>query len=180
MKSIPLILFLAYLIYGCGNSRMVENTSYQKLQAENDSLKAWATQHYSEAEQPVFISLTFQKNDAEQAMNFYVDMFDNSEIISVQRWGKGGPAREGTIMQAVFVLNGQKVMVSDSPPIHEWDFTPAASIYVECENEEELERTFSKLSENGAIAMPLGNYGFSQKFGWVIDQFGVSWQVNLH
>ncbi|MEX0966595.1 MAG: VOC family protein [Bacteroidia bacterium] len=124
-------------------------------------------------------SLTFQKGDAEQAMNFYVSLFDNSKIINIQRWGKDGPGKEGSIMQATFELNGQIFMCSDSPPVHDWDFTPAVSNYVECTNEAEIKRLFSKLSENGAVAMPLDNYGFSQNFGWVIDQFGVSWQLNL-
>ena len=66
-----------------------------------------------------------------------------------------------------------------APPIHDWDFTPAVSNYVECEDESELERLFTKLSENGKVMMPLNNYGFSQKFGFVEDKFGVSWQLNL-
>lgn len=132
-----------------------------------------------EKEQKIITSLTFQKNDAEQAMNLYVSLFDNSKVIHIQRWEKEGPGKEGTIMQAIFELNGQRFMCSDSPPIHNWDFTPAVSNFVECKDEEELQRIFSKLSENGTVAMPLNNYGFSQKFGWVIDQFGVSWQLNL-
>ncbi len=124
-------------------------------------------------------SLTFQDNNAENAMNFYVELFDNSKIINVQRWGKEGPVEEGRIMQATFELDGNLFMCSDSPPVHDWNFTPAVSNYLECENESELNRLFSKLSENGKVTMPLNNYGFSQKFGWVIDQFGVSWQLNL-
>lgn len=131
------------------------------------------------SQQQILTSLTFQKNDAEKAMNLYVRIFDNSKIISIARWGAEGPGKEGTIMQAIFELNGKRFMCSDSPPVHNWDFTPAVSNYVECQNEEELERIFSQLSENGTVAMPLDNYGFSQKFGWVIDQFGVSWQLNL-
>lgn len=123
--------------------------------------------------------LTFQENNAEQAMNFYVELFDNSKIIDLRRWGKDGPGKEGTIMQAAFELDGKKFMCSDSPPIHDWTFTPAVSNYIECEDEDEIERLYSKLSENGDVAMPLDSYGFSQKFGWVIDRFGVSWQLNL-
>jgi predicted 3-demethylubiquinone-9 3-methyltransferase (glyoxalase superfamily) len=63
-------------------------------------------------------------------------------------------------------------MCSDSPPVHNWDFTPAVSIFVECKDEEELQRLYSKLSENGQVAMPLDNYGFSQKFGWVLTGLG--------
>lgn len=125
-------------------------------------------------------SLTFQDMNAENAMNFYVEIFDNSKVIDVQRWGKEGPVEEGKIMQARFELDGNLFMCSDSPPVHDWDFTPAVSNYIECENESELERLFSRLSENGTVTMPLNNYGFSQKFAWVIDQFGVSWQLNLN
>ena len=109
----------------------------------------------------------------------YVNLFENSKIVDIQRWGAEGPGKEGTIMRAVFELDGQTFLCSDSPPIHDWDFTPAVSNYVECDDEEEIERLYSKLSDNGQVAMPLNDYGFSQKFGWVIDRFGVSWQLNL-
>lgn len=82
-------------------------------------------------------------------------------------------------MQGIFELDGNLFMCSDSPPVHDWDFTPAVSNYVNCKNDSEIERLFSKLSENGTVAMPLNNYGFSQKFAWVIDPYGVSWQLNL-
>lgn len=137
------------------------------------------TESKSDGVQQIITSLTFQKEDAEQAMNFYISLFDNSKIINLQRWGKEGPGKEGTIMQATFELNGQKFMCSDSPPVHNWDFTPAVSNFVECKDEEELEKLFTKLSEGGFVAMPLDKYSFSQKFGWVVDRFGVSWQLNL-
>lgn len=129
--------------------------------------------------QQITTFFTFQKNNAEQAMNFYVELFDNSKIINVQRWGKDGPVEEGKIMRATFKLNGDLFMCSDSPPVHDWDFTPAVSNYIECENERGLINLFEKLSKNGKIMMPLDNYGFSQKFGFVEDRFGVSWQLNL-
>ena len=124
--------------------------------------------------------LTFQKEDAEEAMNFYVSLFDNSKILDLKRWEKGAPGKEGTIMHATFTLNGKLFMCSDSPPIHEWDFTPAVSNFIECVDETQMEYLFTKLSENGMVMMPLGNYGFSQKFGFVEDRFGVSWQLNLN
>ncbi len=127
----------------------------------------------------IITSLTFQNNKAEEAMNFYIGLFDTARILTIKRWGKEAPVEEGKIMQATFELEGRLFMCSDSPPVHDWDFTPAVSNYIECDNENELERLFSKLSENGTIAMPLNNYGFSQKFGWVIDPFGISWQLNL-
>ena len=128
---------------------------------------------------PFTTSLTFQKGNAEAAMNFYVGLFDNASITKVQRWPAGGPVEEGKIMQATFDLDGNLFMCSDSPAVHDWDFSPAVSTYLECENEAELDGLFEKLSENGDVKMPPNNYGFSQKFGWVTDQFGVSWQLNL-
>lgn len=161
MKVLILMLCTAFLAFGCSSSKLA------------------TTENENTEKHRVLTSLTFQKNDAEQAMNFYVSLFEDAEIIDIERWEAEGPAKEGTIMQAVFELNGHRFMVSDSPPIHNWDFTPAVATYIECENEAEIERLFSKLSEKGEVAMPLDNYGFSQKFGWVIDQFGVSWQLNL-
>ncbi|MEO0896850.1 MAG: VOC family protein [Bacteroidota bacterium] len=127
----------------------------------------------------IYTFLTFQKEDAEQAMNLYIELFDNSEIVDLKRWGKEAPGKEGTIMQATFTLNGKLFMCSDSPPVHEWDFTPAVSNFVICEDENQQKTLFSRLSEEGKVMMPLGNYGFSQQFGWVEDKFGISWQLNL-
>jgi len=62
---------------------------------------------------------------------------------------------------------------------HGFTFTPSISIFVDCENTTELEEAFKQLSEGGEVLMPLDNYGFSTKFGWVNDRFKVSWQLNL-
>ena len=161
MKKTIQILILALITISCSDFKADKNeiVETEKLQ--------------------ISTFLTFQKNNAEQAMNFYVELFDNSKVINIQRWGKDGPVEEGRIMHATFNLNGNQFMCSDSPPVHNWDFSPAVSNFIECKNEIELERLFSKLSENGNVTMPLNNYGFSQRFGWVIDQFGVSWQLNL-
>jgi len=123
--------------------------------------------------------LTFQENNAEEAMNFYIGLFDNSRITDVQRYGKGGPAKEGSVMIARFELDGKPFLCSDTYVKHEWTFTPAISLYLECKTDGELETLFHKLAENGRIYMPLDNYGFSRKFGWVGDKFGVTWQLNF-
>jgi predicted 3-demethylubiquinone-9 3-methyltransferase (glyoxalase superfamily) len=70
-------------------------------------------------------------------------------------------------------------MCSDSPVKHGFSFTPSSSTFVDFDSTSELERVFSVLSEGGQVLMPLGNYGFSEKFGWLNDKFGVSWQLNL-
>ncbi len=182
MKKIISILTVSSLIFlSCTDSNEIKNSlvKVEKLQLENDSLKNTLLKNRTIMKNQIKTFLTFQDNNAEQAMNFYVELFDKSKIVNVQRWGKEGPVEEGKIMHATFNLNGREFMCSDSPPIHEWSFTPAVSNYIDCKNENELVRLFSKLSENGKIMMPLDNYGFSQKFGFVEDQFGVSWQLNL-
>jgi predicted 3-demethylubiquinone-9 3-methyltransferase (glyoxalase superfamily) len=130
-------------------------------------------------EKQITTFLTFQENNAEEAMNFYITLFDNSKITELHRHASGGPAKEGTIAVACFELNGKQFICSDSFVKHQWTFSPAISMYVECTTENELETLFSNLSENGKVYMPLDHYGFSQKFGWVGDRFGVTWQLNL-
>ena len=181
MKRITPLLFLTLLIFSCSDFKQNSENSEEvkQLQAKLDSLNNLISEGPNEVKGQIATFLTFQKEDAEQAMNFYLELFDNSKIVNIKRWGKDGPGKEGTIMHAIFSLNGNLFMCSDSPPIHDWDFTPAVSNYVECKAENEIERLFTKLSENGEIMMPLNNYGFSQKFGFVEDQFGVSWQLNL-
>jgi len=176
-RNIP-ILFLAIFTFSCANPKNNAEEG-EELQIQSDKLNESETKKSNEMNGQIATFLTFQKGDAEQAMNFYTSMFDNSEIVEAKRWGKEGPGKEGTIMHATFSLNGKLFMCSDSPAIHDWGFTPAVSNFVECSNESELEQLFSKLSDNGKVMMPLGNYGFSQKFGFVEDQFGVSWQLNL-
>ena len=112
-------------------------------------------------------------------MNFYVSIFENSKITEINRYEKGGPAPEGSIMMATFQLNGSQFACSDSYIKHAWDFTPGLSCFVTCTSVEEQETLFNKLSENGQVMMPLANYGFNQKFVFLEDRFGVSWQLNL-
>ena len=115
----------------------------------------------------------------EEALTFYVSLFSNSKIENITRWSAGGPGKEGTVMRASFTLNDVRFQANDSPAVHAFDFTPSMSIFVECDSEAELDRVFAALSDGGKTLMPLGNYGFSRKFGWCNDRFGVSWQLNF-
>ena len=117
---------------------------------------------------------------AEEAMNFYISLFPNSEIVSIKRYGAGGPGAEGIVMHASFSLNGQVFMCIDSPPVHGFTFTPAMSLYINCESDGEIEKLFKELSNGGSILMPLGAYPFSKKYAWLSDKFGVSWQLNYN
>jgi predicted 3-demethylubiquinone-9 3-methyltransferase (glyoxalase superfamily) len=116
---------------------------------------------------------------AEEAMNFYLSLFDDAEVVAITRYGAEGPGPEGSVMHATFAVAGQQFMVSDSYVHHQFSFTPSVSLFVDCADEAELERLFAALSEKGATLMPLGEYGFGRKFGWVNDRYGVSWQLNL-
>lgn len=119
------------------------------------------------------------EGSAEQAMRFYVGLFHGSEVKQLERYGSGEPGPEGTVKRADFTLAGQDVICIDSPAKHAFTFTPSMSLFVECESEAELNKAFEQLSEGGQVLMPLDNYGFSRRFGWVSDRFGVSWQLNL-
>jgi predicted 3-demethylubiquinone-9 3-methyltransferase (glyoxalase superfamily) len=123
--------------------------------------------------------LMFQNADAEEAMTFYTSIIEDSEITSINRYGAEGPGEEGTVMTATFTIKGQEFMCIDSHIKHGFTFTPAFSIFLECSSEEEIDHVYEKLLDGGSALMPLGNYGFSQKFGWVNDRFGVSWQMTL-
>ncbi|WP_043931744.1 VOC family protein [Bacillus sp. EB01] len=123
--------------------------------------------------------LMFQDGKAEEAMNFYTSIIEDSSITSIARYGPGEPGDEGTVFQATFSLKGQEFMCIDSNVKHKFSFTPSFSIYLICETEEELDSLYEKLLEGGEALMPLADYGFSKKFGWVNDRFGVSWQMNL-
>ena len=115
----------------------------------------------------------------EEAMNFYVAIIPNSRIVDITRYGPGQPGKEGSVMRASFVVGGQSVMCIDSPAKHAFTFTPASSLFVDCDNEAEIDRIVPALAEGGQFLMPLGSYGFSRKFAWANDRFGVSWQINL-
>jgi predicted 3-demethylubiquinone-9 3-methyltransferase (glyoxalase superfamily) len=120
-----------------------------------------------------------QHGKADEAIQFYVSLFRNSKVVNIERYGAGEGGTEGTVKHAVFMLNGQEYMAMDGGLAHNFTFTPAISIFVTCETEEEIDTLFKELSEGGSVFMDLNKYPFSEKFGWVEDKFGVSWQLNL-
>jgi predicted 3-demethylubiquinone-9 3-methyltransferase (glyoxalase superfamily) len=116
---------------------------------------------------------------AEEAMNLYVSLFRGSEVVRVERYGPGEPGAEGSVKRAEFTLGGHRMACIDSPIKHAFTFTPSASLFVDCDDEAEMDAAFAQLTAGGAVLMPPGNYGFSTKFACVVDRFGVSWQLNL-
>ena len=102
---------------------------------------------------------------AEEAMNFYVSVFKNSRVVSVTRYGEAGPGPKGTVMSATFELEGQQFYALNGGP--QFTFTPAISLFVNCETQQEVDELWEKLSEGGE----------TQRCGWLHDKFGLSWQV---
>ena len=116
---------------------------------------------------------------AEQAMTFYVSLFEGSQVQRIERYGKGEPGAEGSVKKADFLLAGHQMICIDTPMKHAFTFTPSTSLFVECVDQAEFENAFQQIAEGGQVLMPPGNYGFSQRFAWANDRFGVSWQLNL-
>lgn len=123
--------------------------------------------------------LMFQGNVGRAALDFYVSLFDDGEILELDTYPAGTPAPEGSIMRAKVRFAGQEVYASDSFIDHEFGFTPSMSFWVEAESAERQAALVGALAEGGTTLMPLGNYGFSSSFAWVADKYGVTWQVNV-
>ena len=117
--------------------------------------------------------------DAEAAITLYVALWGDSKVERIDRYGPGEVGKAGSVKQAWFTLVGREFLAIDSPVTHGFTFTPAMSLFVECASEAELDTAFGRLGEGGTVLMPVGDYGFSTRFGWLTDRFGVSWQLNL-
>jgi predicted 3-demethylubiquinone-9 3-methyltransferase (glyoxalase superfamily) len=127
---------------------------------------------------PCLMFVGDQCGRAEEAIGLYVSAFERSHVIEVERFG-GEDGGESGIRLARFEIAGQEVLAMDSPAPHQFTFTPAMSLMVDCEGEDELDRAWARLGDGGTVLMPLQEYDFSPKFGWVQDRFGVSWQLRL-
>jgi len=134
--------------------------------------------------------LTFvgdQCGKAEEAMNHYISLFPNSEVKKIIRYdeGEAGGTPE-LIKYALFTLNGVEYMISESNFKHDWSFSPAVSILINSDAENEIQTLYDKLSVDGGMVMvpfdkyETGDYGFGKKYGWCQDKYGISWQFILN
>ena len=122
--------------------------------------------------------LMFQ-GQAQEAFDLYLAAFPDASGEVVDRYGEGEPVSAGSLRRARITIAGQDILLFDSPPMHDFTFTPSFSLFVECKTEEELHRLADVLGKSGKVLMEPDNYGFSQQFTWLADRFGVSWQLNL-
>jgi len=103
--------------------------------------------------------------NAEEAMNFYVSVFKNSKVLSVTRYGEAGPGPKGTVMSCTFQLEGQDFYALNGGP--QFKFTPAISLFVNCEAQQEIDTLWKTLSAGGR----------EDQCGWLQDKYGLSWQI---
>lgn len=114
-------------------------------------------------------------NNAAEAINFYTSIFPNSKINLLRNWPEGGPFPPNTIHAGSFILDGVHFYAFDAGP--QFKFTPAISFFAVYETDQEIDALWNKLIEGGEALMPLDRYAWSERYGWLTDRFGISWQL---
>jgi predicted 3-demethylubiquinone-9 3-methyltransferase (glyoxalase superfamily) len=102
---------------------------------------------------------------AEEAANFYTSIFNDAKITEVMRYGEAGPGPKGSVMSVVFQLDGQEFYALNGGP--QYTFSPAISLFVKCETQQEVDALWDQLSAGGQ----------KLRCGWVTDKFGLTWQI---
>lgn len=120
-------------------------------------------------------------NNAEDAVKFYTSLFDNSSILTVTRYDEAGAKasgqKSGTAMTVAFKLEGQNFTALNGGP--HFKLNQSISFFVYCESDEKIENIYNKLREDGQILFPLDKYDWSPRYAWVVDKFGLSWQLDV-
>ena len=116
---------------------------------------------------PVLMFSGKQNGKAEQAIQFYTSIFDNSAVVAVLRYAEAEMEVEGNIKHSQFRLGRQVFIAMDSSLPHKFSFNEAVSFVVECETQEEIDFFWNRFTEKGKA----GNHG------WLKDRFGISWQI---
>ena len=105
-------------------------------------------------------------NQAEEAVNFCTGIFGNSKILEIARYGEAGPGPAGSVMTVSFQIEGQNFVALNGGPVY--NFTPAISFVVNCKTQEDVDRLWERLTAEG---------GKPVQCGWLIDKYGISWQI---
>jgi predicted 3-demethylubiquinone-9 3-methyltransferase (glyoxalase superfamily) len=144
-------------------------------------IKAQPLSAAKDAEIQKIIPFLWFDTQAMDAANFYASVFRNARVKTYTKYsaeaaaGAGMP--QGTIMTVAFELEGQEFSAINGGPVTK--ISPAISFMVNCRTEEKINDLWSKLSEGGKVLMELKKYPFSERYGWVEDKYGVSWQLIL-
>ncbi len=128
---------------------------------------------------PMLMFAGAQLGKAEEAIEFYTALFPRSRIINIDRHGTGEVEVEGTVQLARFEIGAIEILATDSNYEHDFSFTPSISLFIDLESDAELDRVYGELVHLGKEMVPVDDYGFSRRYGWVQDRFGVSWQLNV-
>lgn len=112
---------------------------------------------------PVYTSLWFD-NQAKKAAEFYCSVFKNSAILTE------------TPVVVTFRLNGEKIIGINGGPIFE--INPSISLFVTCDSAEETDRIWNSLIDDGSVYIPIDKYPWSERYGWLKDRFGMTWQIS--
>lgn len=123
-----------------------------------------------QAEKQLITPFLWFDDQMEAALEQYTKAFTNSAVLQVNHQGDRA-------FTASFSLGGQKFSAINGGPA--FRFTPAISLFVQCETEAEVDHLWGKLSEGGKTLMPLQAWPWSEKYGWLEDRFGLSWQISL-
>jgi predicted 3-demethylubiquinone-9 3-methyltransferase (glyoxalase superfamily) len=118
---------------------------------------------------------------AEEAATFYTSLFDHSRITTITRFHEAGEEVHGqpggSVATVEFEIAGYRVVALNGGP--HFSFTPAISFFVVCESRGEIDELWRRLSEGGEVMMPLEAYDWSERYGWVQDRYGLTWQLSL-
>jgi predicted 3-demethylubiquinone-9 3-methyltransferase (glyoxalase superfamily) len=119
-------------------------------------------------------------SQAEEAAKFYTSVFPNSRVADIVKYGKEGfeihRRPEGSVMVVEFELSGEKFVALNGGPL--FTFNPSLSYFAVCETLEEADKTWNTLLNGGKALMPYQKYEWSEKYGWLTDRYGLSWQIS--
>jgi predicted 3-demethylubiquinone-9 3-methyltransferase (glyoxalase superfamily) len=109
-----------------------------------------------------------QYGRVDEAIAHYSSIFKNPSVNGILRYtANESPDQEGKVKHAEIMLNGQKFMLMESAASHNFSFTEGVSLTIYCETQEEIDYYWEKLTQSGKESM----------CGWLVDKFGVSWQI---
>ncbi len=130
---------------------------------------------------PTITPFLWFDDNVEEAANYYTSLFDDSKILNVLHYDEASAKASGrpasSVLTIEFQVEGQKFTALNGGP--DFKINQSISLFVYCEGEDKIEKLYNKLSTGGVVMMPLGKYDWSEKYAWVVDKFGLSWQLDV-